>query len=99
MPIFDSPKPPNRRITLTLGAINSSKEVVFIATGGGKAQRLEDILLPPEEDTLSQEVLPPSLVRAARVSWLVDAPAASLVQTHPHLEIIRQEMLDSSQEL
>lgn len=95
VPIFDSPKPPSRRITLTLGTINSSKEVVFIATGEGKAQRLYDILSLPSSTSSSSSggdrvVYPPTLVQPARLSWLIDDPAATLIKAHTHIEFISQ---------
>jgi 6-phosphogluconolactonase len=102
MPIFDSPKPPSQRITLTLDTINSSQEVVFIATGGGKAARLQDILSPSDTCTTVEEgkweesgiicqesvIFPPTLVSPARVTWLIDDPAAALIKAHPHIEFI-----------
>jgi 6-phosphogluconolactonase len=91
VPIFDSPKPPSCRITLTLGTINNSREVVFIATGEGKAQRLQDILSPNEETVSSGVIYPPSLVKPARLSWLIDAPAAALIKTHPNMSEFTQD--------
>jgi len=43
-PIFDSPKPPPERITLTLPIINHAHHVAFIAAGAGKADVLAQIL-------------------------------------------------------
>jgi 6-phosphogluconolactonase len=59
VPIFDSPKPPNERITLTLSTINQSKhvshgsdsstcltllsQVIFVATGAAKVPTLTSI--------------------------------------------------------
>lgn len=37
LPIHDSPKPPPRRITLTLPAVQSSREVWLVASGAAKA--------------------------------------------------------------
>jgi len=67
--------------------------VVFIATGEGKAQRLQDILLPPsvrEQEGEERVVFPPSLVQPAQLLWLIDDPAAALIRTHPHIEFIHQ---------
>ena len=46
--IADSPKPPSRRITLTLPVINHASRVAFVATGAGKVKILSDILDHPE---------------------------------------------------
>ncbi|TRZ06698.1 hypothetical protein HGM15179_020409 [Zosterops borbonicus] len=36
-PVLDSPKPPARRVTMTLPLINSSRSVLIVATGDSKA--------------------------------------------------------------
>ena len=70
-PIDDSPKPPQRRITLTLPVVTHAVRVAFVATGGGKKDILKQIF-----DT--NDSLPCSLVNEAtgeRCSWFVDEPA------------------------
>jgi 6-phosphogluconolactonase len=70
-PIEDSPKPPPRRITLTLPVVTHAVRVAFVATGGGKKDIMKQIF-----DT--DDGLPCSLVNEAagdRVSWFVDEPA------------------------
>ncbi|KAJ4137868.1 suppressor of los1-1 [Fusarium falciforme] len=70
-PIDDSPKPPQRRITLTLPVVTHAVRVAFVATGGGKKDILKQIF-----DT--NDGLPCSLVNEAtgeRCSWFVDEPA------------------------
>lgn len=42
--IFDSPKPPPERITLTLPVINNAKTCLFAVTGEDKAQMLKVII-------------------------------------------------------
>ncbi|EHA53978.1 hypothetical protein MCOR27_009005 [Pyricularia oryzae] len=70
-PIEDSPKPPPRRITLTLPVVTHSVRVAFVATGGGKKEIMKEIF--------DQESgLPCALVNQGtgdRCSWFVDNPA------------------------
>lgn len=42
--IDNSPKPPPKRITLTLSALEAAKEIVFLVTGAGKADVIQDII-------------------------------------------------------
>ncbi|KAF8315141.1 6-phosphogluconolactonase [Clavulina sp. PMI_390] len=77
VPIMDSPKPPAKRITLTLPVINHAARVVFVATGAGKQDTLKQVFDQPE---LS---LPSSRVRPAypgTVSWFVDDAASAKVE-------------------
>lgn len=69
-PIFDSPKPPPERITLTYPVLNRAKVAMFVCTGAGKAQVVKDILENPESK------LPGALVKAERVEWFLDEAAA-----------------------
>lgn len=71
-PIEDSPKPPPKRITLTLPVVTHAVRVAFVATGGGKKDIMKEIF-----DSL-EPTLPCSLVNEAsgdRCSWFVDEPA------------------------
>lgn len=70
-PIEDSPKPPPKRITLTLPVVNHSVRVAFIATGGGKKEIMKQIF---DENS----GLPCALVNEGsgdRCSWFVDNAA------------------------
>ncbi|KAG6020996.1 hypothetical protein E4U40_005682 [Claviceps sp. LM458 group G5] len=70
-PISDSPKPPPRRITLTLPVITHAVRIAFVATGSGKKEIMKQIF-----DT--SEDLPCTLVNDAageRCSWFVDESA------------------------
>jgi len=78
-PIFDSPKPPPTRITLTLPVINQAEHVVFISTGAGKAGVLPLALGADTEAGL----VPARLVQpqGGQLAWFVDEAAAQLLKT------------------
>jgi 6-phosphogluconolactonase len=71
-PVEDAPKPPARRITLTLPVICHSHRVTFVVEGSTKAPVIKTIMERPEKG------LPSSLVNegaAGKVSWFVDEEA------------------------
>lgn len=70
-PIEDSPKPPAKRITLSLPVVTHAVKVAFVATGGGKKEIMKEIF---EEGN----GLPCSLVNEGcgeRSSWFCDTAA------------------------
>jgi len=75
--IEESPKPPPKRITLTLPVINHAARVAFVATGDSKQESLAITLDEPEKG------YPGSRVRPAKpgvVYWFVDDAASALVK-------------------
>jgi 6-phosphogluconolactonase len=74
--IEDSPKPPPRRMTLTLPAVTGADLVVVVALGPGKAEIVRSAL----ED--SGSALPVALVaqRSRQTLFLLDAGAARLLR-------------------
>lgn len=74
-PVFDSPKPPPERITLTLPVINNARQVAVLAAGAGKADILARALGP----AASPGALPVQMVRPGqgRLHWFVDEAAAA----------------------
>lgn len=71
--IEDSPKPPPRRITLTLPVVVHALKIAFVATGAGKKDVLKKIL-----ETEAGRELPCGLVNAQagdKVSWFTDSAA------------------------
>lgn len=73
----DSPKPPPKRITLTLPVLNHAARIAFVATGEGKVDMLPQIIDHPELG------LPASLVKPAypgQVYWFVDDAASAKVK-------------------
>lgn len=71
----DSPKPPPRRLTLTLPTLEAAELVVVAALGESKAAPIRAALEEPRSQ------LPVALVtrRSRRVLFLLDEPAASLL--------------------
>lgn len=70
-PIEDSPKPPPKRITLTLPVVTHGVRIAFVATGGGKKDIMKQIFD-------GGNGLPCALVNEGggeRVSWFTDNPA------------------------
>lgn len=77
-PIEDSPKPPSKRITLTLPVVTHANKIAFVATGEGKKEILKTIL-----DTEEGRTLPCGLVNeggAEKVSWFTDNGAVDGVR-------------------
>ena len=65
------------RLTLTAPAINASREVAFLVSGGGKAEALKEIL----EGDADPRDYPAKLIRpAGDCAWMVDRAAAALLQ-------------------
>ena len=71
--VADSPKPPPKRITLSLPVVQHGARIGFIATGAGKQEVLKKIF-----ETDEGAKLPCGLVNEGagdKVSWFCDAPA------------------------
>lgn len=74
--VFDSPKPPPQRLTLTYPALNHTRATWFVVSGDGKAEAVARAL--SEEGRLEQ-----TPARGAhgleQTLWLLDEDAASLL--------------------
>ena len=64
------------RITLTFPVLNHAAEVVFLVSGAGKAQVLNQVLRPGVKKYPAQSVWPEN----GRLLWLVDQDAGSLLR-------------------
>lgn len=72
--VYDSPKPPPERVSLTLPAINSAHEIWLVVAGGEKAGPVARAL-----DDAPVDQIPAAGVDArGRTVWLLDAAAAGL---------------------
>ncbi len=69
--VFDAPKPPPGRITLTPPAFAAARRTLVLASGAGKADAVASALAPGADPSRA----PAALV--ARAEWLVDADAAA----------------------
>ncbi len=72
VPVFDAPKPPPRRLTLTLPALTSSRRLLVFATGRAKAKVIGAALT----DTSSRLPVASVTRPAAAVTFLLDPEAA-----------------------
>ena len=72
------------RITFTTPLIDGARDVVFLVTGSGKAERLKEVL----EGPLETDRLPSQLIRPTHgtLRWLIDQGAASQLSGGPFHE-------------
>jgi 6-phosphogluconolactonase len=82
--IMDSPKAPPERITLTFPSLNKARNVVFAASGGGKADVVSKFFAKTDAGDLvlaDQPVYPCAMVRnAGELIWLLDESAVAQVE-------------------
>ena len=72
--VFDSPKPPPVRITLTLPMLNRSDTVMFVVSGADKSDAVARALAP---DGTIDETPARGVQGLTETLWLLDQPAAS----------------------
>lgn len=68
-PVHDSPKPPPDRITMTLGVLQASRSIIFMATGESKRSPASALLAGPDR------AVPASLLGGDRTTLIADAAA------------------------
>lgn len=73
--MLDSPKPPAKRITLTLPVINHARNVAFVCVGAGKQDILCKIL-KERDHTLPAAMVCPN----GQLTWFLDAEAGKLIK-------------------
>ena len=61
------------RVTLTYPVINNALNVMFLVAGGGKASRLEEVLVSASPECYPAQGVKPTI----KLSWLLDEAAAS----------------------
>jgi len=73
-PVWDAPKPPPKRITLTLPVINSARYIAWVATGPNKAEIVHRTLNPSP----ISKMLPAGRVNPSKgeTHWFIDQDAA-----------------------
>jgi 6-phosphogluconolactonase len=67
---------PARRVTLTPPAINTARRVLFLVTGGAKANAVRDVLAGPVTSLPAGQIQP----AAGALTWLLDAAAADQLE-------------------
>jgi 6-phosphogluconolactonase len=74
-PVLDAPKPPPRRLTVTLPVLNAGYQVLFTVAGRHKAPTLREVL----EGTAPPEQYPAKCIQPGpeRLLWLVDEAAGA----------------------
>ncbi len=81
-PIADSPKPPPKRVTLTLSVLNHAARVAFVACGKEKVPVVKKVL-DGEEGKTEEELLPAARVKPVypgNLYWFLDEDAAGDVR-------------------
>ena len=66
---------PAERVTLTLPAINSARQILFLVTGSAKAGVVQSIVEGTAQRLPAQRIRP----AAGQLAWLLDAAAARLI--------------------
>ncbi|KAM3727277.1 putative 6-phosphogluconolactonase [Dirofilaria immitis] len=69
--VEDSPKPPSKRITLTLPVINHARYVAFISTGKKKGELIKEIISGQNSNFPAAMVKP----KSGNISWFMDNEA------------------------
>jgi 6-phosphogluconolactonase len=74
-PVWNAPKPPPERVTLTLPVLNRARCILVAAAGSGKAGVIARIFAPPADAT----PLPAQRLRPGdgKLRWLLDRAAAA----------------------
>lgn len=69
------------RITLTPVALNGARQITFVVSGVGKAERLQQVLQGPSapDQLPAQAIRPPG----GELTWMVDQAAAGLLRPEP----------------
>jgi 6-phosphogluconolactonase len=70
---------PVHRVTLTMAAINTARQVLFLVTGRAKAPIVQAVLEGPGGRFPAQRIRP----TAGQLTWLVDAEAAEQLERLP----------------
>ncbi len=63
------------RLTLSYGVLNSARHILFLVSGGGKAEVVKTLFEDRRAQLPAQSIRPPN----GEVTWLLDQDAASLL--------------------
>jgi 6-phosphogluconolactonase len=73
LPVYDSPKPPPRRITLTLPAVRRSREVWLMVSGSGKADAVAAAVVGADPVSVPAA----GAIGREKTVWFLDEEAAA----------------------
>jgi len=76
VPVFDAPKDPPERVTLTLPVINNARHIVFVVAGRNKRTIVSHVFGPPSRILLPAERVAPV---SGEIRWFMDHDAAGSV--------------------
>lgn len=81
VPVFNAPKPPPVRVTMTLPVINAARQVAFVVAGSDKAGVVAEVLHP----AAGRLDLPARMVKPTdgELHWFVDQNAAGVSNLAP----------------
>ena len=79
-PVFDSPKPPSRRITMTPKALRSARETFFVVVGASKSEKVKELMSISDEmkskaEKKEQMIRFPASLATSPAEWFLDEDA------------------------
>ncbi len=74
--IEESPKPPPKRITMTLPILNNAKAACFTVTGASKAEMVREAVTNPNNKSVPASLVDPNKVD---VHWFLDKDSAKFL--------------------
>ena len=79
-PVFDSPKPPSRRVTMTPKALRSARETFFVVVGASRSEKVKELMSISDEmkskaEKKEQMIRFPASLATSPADWFLDEDA------------------------